>query len=1018
MALLFVDFAALRMYFHFEKFMVVTKGCNMRTGRLFPQWLLILAFSSCAWAEPPLDEVGNWSVTGKGEIAKATAPEPVEDKTVLRCTLDETQWGYVYFRLSDPPADLTRFTRLRFRIHGGLDDASLIEIVLHDTDKHYMKWQARTFSARSKERRWTEFLVYLDAATLDTGVDLRKTKSITWRVHVPGKGKGKRSFFLDGVRLEKVAAPPAPGADEVILKHGEYAAVFPKDKNFELTCFKTCDGETIPISTDSRMMPLMTAPPEMKTISIGGQIKWKRFESSRDYLTVEYERGDFAYCNTYRWEGDALAVRRKISCVRSGEGGAWSRVHVVRFGEGFKRYAFDHGQSATEGSLPESELIMLTGNWVAASDGGRAVAVVFPRRVAYFYNLAGDSFLVRDHANLTRHNLSSGMSVEHEIWIVPLKRAEQLVSEAKEATRQVCARLVEANDPAVAYFSLRYTTDIPAETLFSGDGFTLWRNCSMATVSPKALPPKKRADAIRLSLARGEVEPIHLIISASRAMKDVSVRCKPLVRDGKRLEGAKFRVRYAAYVHIRRTTEKERAALPSPKVATFVGVVEGGERFLLWHKFFGNRAYSLGEIEDVLFDADSIDIKPGRNQPVWITLSVPRDAPSGVYSGEIEIAEGGKTLCRVPLQVTVWSFRLPRVTTLRTWYQLWWFPPVRERWKDYYRDLAEHKVSGFGGMPVAPSVKVVEGKVVVDWKKYDEIASYLFDELGLKNAKLPHGKRGGGHTRVYDFAGFKEGTPEFEKAFYDYLVQAREHLSERGWLKNMDCYIFDEPDKERIEVIRRTAPIIRRAIPEIRIFPACARNTLSLIGILNAWCPPVTFYGLPTGEFNYKRIERGRKNGEVFWWYNQEDNFLGAPIIIYRALPWATWKEQVAGYFVWCINYWATRERKLVAGNSVGQAMVIYPGKEGAIDSLRWEMTREGLEDYDYLVALQQALRRRDIPEELRKRGEELLRRARGLLGDSRRLIGVNPRKLLEIRNGIGDLLHQLTRDEERGKRQ
>ena len=373
------------------------------------------------------------------------------------------------------------------------------------------------------------------------------------------------------------------------------------------------------------------------------------------------------------------------------------------------------------------------------------------------------------------------------------------------------------------------------------------------------------------------------------------------------------------------------------------------------------------------------------------------------------VREGEKSLCRIPVELTIWSFSLPKVTSLRTWYQLWRQSPAREQWRAYYRNLAEHKVSGFGSMPAGAKATLVDGKVSIDWTLFDRAGSYLFDELGLRHTKLPYGKRGGGHRNVYSFLGFEIGTPEFEAAFHDYLVQAREHLLERGWLQNIDCYIFDEPDEERIEAIRQTAPIVRRAIPEMRIFPACARNTQPLVGILNAWCPPVAYFGAPLGDFTPERVAAGRARGEVFWWYNQEDNAIGCPVVTHRALPWASWQAGLTGYFVWAINYWECKGMRWSTVFDIGEAMALYPGKDGPVDSLRWEQTREGLEDYDYLVMLEQAATRGDLPAELLTRARKVLSRAKTLFPDPRSQLAANPEELLEIRHEIGTILDTLS---------
>jgi len=61
-------------------------------------------------------------------------------------------------------------------------------------------------------------------------------------------------------------------------------------------------------------------------------------------------------------------------------------------------------------------------------------------------------------------------------------------------------------------------------------------------------------------------------------------------------------------------------------------------------------------------------VAPGRNQPIWIDLYIPRDnrrAPRGVYTGSIRVtsAQGDVT---VPISLTVWNFVLPVTPSEKT----------------------------------------------------------------------------------------------------------------------------------------------------------------------------------------------------------------------------------------------------------------------------------------------------------------------------------------------------------------
>ncbi len=78
------------------------------------------------------------------------------------------------------------------------------------------------------------------------------------------------------------------------------------------------------------------------------------------------------------------------------------------------------------------------------------------------------------------------------------------------------------------------------------------------------------------------------------------------------------------------------------------------------------------------------------------------------------------------------------------------------------------------------------------------------------------------------------------------------------------------------------------------------------------------------------------------------------PLIKMRMLFWAAWKHGVTGYLHYAYNGWKTDDPYMNPPDLLptGDAFIVYPGKEGPVPSLRWEMSREGLEDYEYFWLL------------------------------------------------------------------
>jgi len=58
-------------------------------------------------------------------------------------------------------------------------------------------------------------------------------------------------------------------------------------------------------------------------------------------------------------------------------------------------------------------------------------------------------------------------------------------------------------------------------------------------------------------------------------------------------------------------------------------------------------------------DVETFDVPAGGQQPVWINLYVPPDAPAGAYEGRVTVEAGDARSESVQVRLTVWPFRLP-----------------------------------------------------------------------------------------------------------------------------------------------------------------------------------------------------------------------------------------------------------------------------------------------------------------------------------------------------------------------
>lgn len=253
------------------------------------------------------------------------------------------------------------------------------------------------------------------------------------------------------------------------------------------------------------------------------------------------------------------------------------------------------------------------------------------------------------------------------------------------------------------------------------------------------------------------------------------------------------------------------------------------------------------------------------------------------------------------------------------------------------------------------------------------------------------GMGGGTYEQIWppNLLGFTEADPEYELLFGRYVGALTGHLREKGWLDEAYTYWFDEPEPTQYEFVRRGFEKLRRLAPGLRGM-LTEEIKPGLIGGPSVWCPV-------SHEFDTAAAEERRQAGEQLWWYiccvpkaPYATEFIDHPGTALRVWLWQTWQRGIGGILIWDSNYWTSPAAypdapqnpyedpmswvssgkpgaKHPWGN--GDGRFLYPPEAAAsgrpdrfvdeppVDSIRWEMLRDGLEDYEYLHLLREKLK-------------------------------------------------------------
>ncbi len=293
--------------------------------------------------------------------------------------------------------------------------------------------------------------------------------------------------------------------------------------------------------------------------------------------------------------------------------------------------------------------------------------------------------------------------------------------------------------------------------------------------------------------------------------------------------------------------------------------------------------------------------------------------------------------------------------------------------------------------PIVPADKLIPRLNFTSW---DKAMARGLDYYHFNSFRLRIPGMGGGtyHSiRKPELLGFQETDPEYNIMFNSYCQQIQRHLANRGWLNEAFIYWFDEPSADQYGFVKHGFDKLKNACPKIdRLITE--QPEPALYGGPNIYC--VISY-----MYNEQRARQRQQAGDKMWWYictGPKAPYCGEFIdhagTELRVWLWQTWKRHISGILIWETNYWtssAAYPNKLqnpykdpmswVSGYSTaagikrpwgnGDGRFIYPPMQaaggaatgpilaGPVDSIRWEMLRDGIEDYEYLAILKRLIK-------------------------------------------------------------
>jgi hypothetical protein len=398
-----------------------------------------------------------------------------------------------------------------------------------------------------------------------------------------------------------------------------------------------------------------------------------------------------------------------------------------------------------------------------------------------------------------------------------------------------------------------------------------------------------------------------------------------------------------------------------------------------------------GYVPDPLFDEDTLTLGPNETHSFWCNVAVDKGAKPKTHPIRAALSIDGKPVQKLQLGLKVHPIVIqPRrnfpivqwlyADALCDFYRV---EPFDEAfWKiavPYMKNLIDHFEDCVYVPLFTPPTdgvkrptqllkikKNANGRYSFDWsqvKRWIDLArslglqyfewTHFFTQWGVKCA-----------IRIYDESGQLLWQPETEATsdtYREFLSQLlpgfKAFLDRENLLDKSFFHVSDEPGKDHVANYRKARGLLKDLAPWLKVMDA-----LSEIEFGHETDLPIAICS-SAPEFTREKIEHG-----VYYCCWPRGRFVNrlmdTTLAKIRMNGWLFYRFQPKLFLHWGYNYWhKSQTTQLIdpfyvsdgqkwPGWAYGDTFCVYPGPNGPIDSIRWEVFAESMQDYALMQTL------------------------------------------------------------------
>lgn len=240
---------------------------------------------------------------------------------------------------------------------------------------------------------------------------------------------------------------------------------------------------------------------------------------------------------------------------------------------------------------------------------------------------------------------------------------------------------------------------------------------------------------------------------------------------------------------------------------------------------------------------------------------------------------------------------------------------------------------------------------------YFELA-HLFTQWGAKHAPKIMAGVAGEERRIFGWD--TDAVGESYRCFLDQFLPAlARYIRERGLESNVYFHVSDEPKLADLGYYRAAYEMLGRHLDGFAFIEALSDYEFYEQGLIS----------IPVVKTDHMDTFLAHGAGPLWAYYcsgqhrEVSNRFFSMPSSRNRILGWQLYKFNIHGFLHWGYNFWYSEMSlrridpyRVTDGDCAfpsGDAFAVYPGADGPVDSIRWEVFRETLQDLRALQLLE-----------------------------------------------------------------